>query len=53
MPTETITIPAYAIKKKKDRTSVFKAAQKNKMHLLPDVVKIIKVGKYRLLEVTI
>jgi hypothetical protein len=55
MPTEILTIPQYAAKQKpkKDRTAVFKAAKNEKLHLLPDVVKIIKVGRYRLLEVTI
>lgn len=55
MPTEMLTIPQYANKQKpkKDRTAVFKAAQQEKLRLLPGVVKIIKVGRYRLLEVTI
>lgn len=52
MATTTLTIPEYALKVKKDRTSVFKAAKQKKLHLLPGVVSIKTVGRYRLLEVT-
>jgi len=55
MATIILTIPQYADKlrkKKQNRYSVFKAVQKNKLHLLPGVVNITKVGRYHLLEVT-
>lgn len=54
MPTELLTIPQYAKKhKKKTRIAVFKAVQKNKFHLLPNVIKITKPGRDYLLEVAI
>lgn len=54
MSTITLTIPQYVEKfrkNKQNRYSVFKAVQKNKMHLLPGVINIVKVGRYSLLEV--
>lgn len=57
MSTRLLTIPLYAkeIKSKKimNRHSVFKAVQKNKLHLLPGVISIKKVGTYYLLEMAI
>lgn len=49
--TEQLTIPAYAKKINRERTTVFRAVQKEQLHLLPGVIKIIKVGRYRLLEI--
>lgn len=51
--TTTLTIPQYAKLKNKDRTCVFKAVKKNKLHLLPDVVSIKNVGRFCILEVTL
>lgn len=54
MSTVTLTIPQYADQLRKDkqnRHSVFKAVKKNKLHLLPGVIKITKIGRYTLLEV--
>lgn len=54
MSTETLTIPQYAKKhKNRSRIAVFKAVKKNKLHLLPGVVKINKPGRDYLLEVAI
>jgi len=47
-----LTIPDYAKKIKKSRIAVYKAVTKNKLHLLPDVVNIKKIGKYYILEVS-
>lgn len=57
--TTTLTIPQYSAQlekqliKKMNRHSVYKAVDKNKLHLLPGVVKINKIGRYTLLEVTV
>jgi hypothetical protein len=49
----TVTIPHYAKKIKKcSRQAVLKAVQKNKLHLLPGVIKTTKVGRDYLLEIT-
>lgn len=56
MSTITLTIPQYAKQlraKKQNRHSVYKAVKKNKLGLLPGVIRIIKVGRYSLLEVAI
>ena len=53
MSTELLTTTVYAKKKKKDRTTVFRAAKDNKLELLPGVIKVVKAGRYLLLEVAI
>lgn len=52
MPKETLTIPKYAEKIGKERTTVFRAVKNKKLHLLPGVVDIKKIGRDYLLEVT-
>ncbi len=56
--TTTLTIPQYSVHlkergiKKMNRQNVFKAVDNNRLDLLPGVIKINKVGRYTLLEVT-
>jgi hypothetical protein len=56
MPNSILTIPQYVkhIKgiKKISRQGVLKSVQKNKLHLLPGVVKTTKIGRDHLLEVS-
>jgi len=57
MSTILLTTQQYSDRMKKNkvkqmnRFSVFKAIQKNKLHRLPGVISIQKVGRYSLLEV--
>lgn len=54
MPTQktiTMTTGQYAKERGKERTTVFKAAQKNRFDLLPGVIDIKKSGTTYLLEV--
>jgi hypothetical protein len=52
MPTKTLTIPQYAKQvKKKSRIAVFNAVKGKKIHLLPGVISIQKIGRDYLLEV--
>lgn len=54
MKTQQLTIPQYADKiKKSSRQAVLKAVKKKKLHLLPSVVDIKKIGRDYILEVAI
>lgn len=48
----TLTTPQYAKIKKCSRQAVLKAAKENKLNLLPGVIKIKKVGRFHLLEMS-
>lgn len=50
--TISLTTTEYAKKCNKSRQSIHKAASKNKIHLLPGVKKITRVGIYYFLEVS-